>query len=172
MAIVGKDFFHWLGSPKPHMADVNLTATKADNPIIDLRASVDRPGTVVVFLLYIRAQTLLNATNSMRFEIWEAIDFDSATALDSVTEKKSAADDILGVVQDDVLLPEETPVTGVPLINAAAMVGSVFMFQYRGKGKVIQVRPTLVLGSPDFNASIGRIHYSEEMRNLLPTVAQ
>lgn len=175
-----RDMFHSLKVAASALDYEQLTATKADAPVFDFRDH--RPGQIVGFLVTVHAAATADASNYFEFELWEADEKASGTALTSGT--KVADGDLLGYTADgvrsrtvnpayDATLPSVTQTEKqylqdgyVPKLDATADAGKVFFFAYRGYKKCLQIRPTET-GTADVTVSAVTIVMSGESVNLV-----
>lgn len=165
------DFFHMVKAPSPALPHANYTADETGAPVIDLRD--EKPGTVVSFLVIATAQTTLDANNYFDVELWESSEKASATALDAnaslVADTGREGHDVLGLTEDATLLNATTMATfPFPRLNAAAQVGKVYFFQYRGYLPCVQLRLYArgTGGSPDADVLALAVMTSGDTENI------
>lgn len=148
---------------------------KSDAPVLDLR---DFPkGAAAGFLVLVTGQTTLDENNHFLVELWEADGKASATALDGTAKKVDATDrvghDVSGLTADNVLLDGTTMSTyPLPKLNAAAQVGTIYWFVYRGYRPCLQLRLDAAGsgGNPDASiVAIGMV-YTDETVNTKASV--
>lgn len=129
--------FLTIGFPAPQYSGAALTASKADLPVVDRRDLA--AGIEVVFDVTLPAVATADSTNYMDFEIFEADEKTSSTALTSGT--KAAAADVMGPILNDVA-PEPKDFANQFRVNATTMAGKRFQIQYLGYKPCIQLRIT------------------------------
>lgn len=175
-----RDIFHYLKAIAA-LAYGQLTATKTDALVIDRR---DHPTSQIVgFIVTVPAVTAADGSNFFEFELWEADDKASGTALDASAAKVSN-EDILGYTVNGVRSVTANPAHDptepasistelanlqngfVPRVNAVGQAGAVFFFQYRGYKPCLQLRPTET-GTADITAVAVAVLYNGETVNLV-----
>ncbi len=133
------DLFHAIRVTAPVLAHTAMTASTTDCTVVDLRNYPQ--GSVVGFVVHVPTVTTVDASNYFTFKLFEADEKASATALTAGTVV--ANDDILGLVENDVLLDTDD-MASVPVltVNASGQAGKTYFFQYRGYKPCIQLQPT------------------------------
>lgn len=157
----GRDFFTSLKVPAANLNAVNVTADKADAPVIDL--GDEKPGAVVGFLVLPTVVNTADGSNFLDVEIHEADAKTSDTALTGGA--KAADDDVLGPALDGALQDDDAPMLNRIRINATTLAGSVFFFQYRGYKQFVQIQ-VAETGTADATLVVIPIIYSGDTENI------
>lgn len=156
--MLNQDLFHELKVIEA-FANTQFTATSAATLVLDRRTY--SPNVRVGILITINLAATADATNYFDFQVYEAAEKTSTTALTSGTVV--AAADMTGWTRNGTL--DENSLTW-PRVNATTQAGDVFWQQYQGTANVIQIRPTEVL-TADLTCTAAWVLYNGQTQNLM-----
>lgn len=177
-----KDLFHKLKVGAPLFAGVQVTADGYLGNVLDRRDLSDPDGDLIGFIMTVDAAATADATNFIEFEVHEADEKTSATALTSGA--KAADADILGWtdngVRSRVTNPNfdanavETTRTDLqynqdgfyPKVDATTMAGHAFWFAYRGYKTCLQIYANET-GTADVTVTCIPVYASRKTRNMV-----
>lgn len=182
MAGLYRDIFHLFKVGPPLFVNLSVTADGFLGDVLDRRDLDDPDGDLVGLILVADAVTTADGTNFIDFEIFEADEKSSPTALISGTKVDDT--DILGFTDDgirsvipnpdfDATQPETVQAEDVnlqdgffPRIDATAQAGHSFWFSYRGERDVIQIFANET-GTADANVTCVPVFGSMKTRNMV-----
>ena len=171
-----KDFFHTLIVPGTALASQVITADVTDSLVIDTRDQ--NPGTFPGFMVIATAQSTVNGTDFVEFQVHEAEEKTNPTTLDPATARQvdtgtplREGSDLLALTENGLLLDVTThPTFPVLRIDDAAQVGKVYWFTYRGHFPCIQLQ-AIIGGTPSITAlSIANLYNGDTVNIKEPIV--